>query len=80
MPYIEQNIRDILDIGEIHPVVPGDLNYVITKAVVRFLGKSPNYAMFNAAVGALECAKLELYRRMVAPYEDEKIDLNGDVY
>ena len=28
----------------------------------------------------LECAKLELYRRVAAPYEDEKIDQNGDVY
>ena len=31
-------------------------------------------------VGVLECAKLELYRRMAAPYEDEKIEDNGDVY
>jgi hypothetical protein len=30
----------------------------------------------------LECAKLELYRRIVAAYEDEKIadPENGDVY
>jgi hypothetical protein len=31
-------------------------------------------------VGALECAKLELYRRLAAPYEDQKIKLNGDAY
>jgi hypothetical protein len=30
-------------------------------------------------IGMLECAKLELYRRSVANYEDEKILENGDV-
>ena len=34
----------------------------------------------NAIIGALECAKLELYRRVAAPYEDDKIIENGDVY
>ena len=29
---------------------------------------------------ALECAKLELYRRLAAPYEDEKRKETGDVY
>lgn len=30
--------------------------------------------------GALECCKLEFYRRVAVPYEDRKIKLNGDVY
>lgn len=30
--------------------------------------------------GAIECAKLEFYRRVAAPYEDKKIAENGDVY
>ena len=34
----------------------------------------------NAAIGVLECAKLELYRRVVAMYEDGKIKENGDVF
>ena len=41
-------------------------------------GKS--YSVMNEIVGALECAKLEMYRRIYAPYEDEKIEANGDVY
>jgi len=28
----------------------------------------------------LECSKMELYRRIAAPYEDDKSRLNGDVY
>ena len=35
--------------------------------------------MFSA-IGALEAAKLEFYRRVVAPYEDQKMLDNGDVY
>lgn len=61
--------------------VPGGvLNYLVTELAIAWLGPTPNYERFNAAVGALECAKLELYRRMIAPYEDKKIAENGDVY
>ena len=58
----------------------GVLNYLITSAVDAWLGDKPNYTRFNAAIGVLECAKLELYRRLVAPYENGKIKVNGDVY
>jgi len=33
----------------------------------------------NDAIGALEGAKLELYRRVISKYEDKKIMENGDV-
>ena len=58
---------------------PGTLNYIITRLVHWWLGDNPNYERYNAAIGVLECAKLELYRRKVSPYEDEKINENGDV-
>jgi hypothetical protein len=32
------------------------------------------------AVGAIECCKLEFYRRVAVPYEERKIKTNGDVY
>ena len=32
------------------------------------------YQNVNAIIGALECAKLELYRRLIAPYEDTKVE------
>ena len=38
------------------------------------------YYHYNQLIGVLECAKLELYRRLVTPYEDIKITDNGDVY
>lgn len=59
---------------------PGELNYVVTQLILAYLGPYPHYSNFNDIMGVLECAKQELYRRMIAPYEDEKIEENGDVY
>ena len=39
-----------------------------------------SYTSINAAVGALECAKLECYRRIAEPYEDAAKEKNGDVF
>lgn len=30
-------------------------------------------------IGALEATKLEIYRRLIGPYEDTKLKKNGDV-
>jgi hypothetical protein len=82
MPYLRQTYREGYgnDLGVRARYFPGDLNYVITKIVRDYLGNVPTYADFTAAIGVLESAKLELYRRMIAPYEDQKLKENGDVY
>ena len=80
MPYISKTDREELENGDL-PVNAGELNYLISTLVDEFMlehGKS--YSVMNEIVGALECAKLEMYRRICAPYEDEKIEANGDVY
>lgn len=60
---------------------PGELNYKLTKLVLKYLDTlGESYTTINGAVGALECCKLELYRRLAVPYEDKKIVANGDVY
>ena len=60
---------------------PGELNYAITMLCKDYLDNAGHsYTMYNEVIGVLECAKLELYRRLAAPYEDEKIKENGDVY
>lgn len=56
----------------------GCLNYTITELIDHLY--ECNYKDLNAAIGVLECCKLELYRRVIAPYEDTKIVENGDVY
>lgn len=82
MPYINTERRGELWSGTAKELMnnPGELNYKLTVTVLEYLGHTPNYERFDAAIGALECCKLELYRRMVVPYEDRKIVENGDVY
>jgi hypothetical protein len=80
MPYITQQARDKLDAGTRPPATPGELNYKITQILLDFVGNYADYARYNAVIGVLRCAELELYRRLVAPYEDEKKEIHGDVY
>jgi hypothetical protein len=90
MPYIDKARRPQLDPtlalpdGGL-PISPaqnaGELNFQITKLADQFVKMNgSNYTAINAAIGALECAKLELYRRVAAPYESTKLAQNGDVY
>jgi hypothetical protein len=78
VPYIPHYDREWAQLSQRNE---GELNYAITRLCNEYLIKNgKSYGNFNAVVGVLECAKLELYRRMVAPYEDQKKELNGDVY
>lgn len=93
MPYIKQEKRVVLDSG-VRQVVDGlrqlesddpnnnfegNVNYAITAILVAAYGKT-SYRDINDVVGALECCKLEFYRRRAAAYEDQKAFENGDVY
>ena len=82
MPYIKEHIRININEtgGDLGVDCAGDLNYFLTKTILHYLGTHYNYQKINDVIGALECCKLELYRRLVAPYEDIKIKENGDVY
>lgn len=60
---------------------PGELNFQISALAVQYLAEHGlNYEVLNDVLGAIEGAKLEFARRVVAPYEDHKIADNGDVY
>jgi len=65
-----------------HEEIPvGELNYIISAMVADLLENfGLNYSNGNKLMGVLECAKLELYRRVLAPYENQKVIDNGDVY
>ena len=89
MPYITKERRERIDkdlnelINSLNALnaVDGDLNYVFTSLLDRVLDlKNTKYSKINTAVGALECTKLELYRRRATEYENEKPKINGDVY
>jgi len=85
MPYIKPEDREkfhsLLDAMHLTSIkTAGELNFLITCLVHSFLAKTDRkYQNFNDALGALEGAKLELYRRAIASYEEKKIKENGDV-
>jgi len=91
MPYIKQENRQQIDEIIELAVTPfgigsmlkdaGEINYVITQILLGYVEKmGVRYRHINEVMGAIECAKLELYRRLAGPYEDRKIEENGDVY
>lgn len=85
MPYINEEARKELDLVSLDSVgamieTTGELNYAITTIITDFLAEAGvTYGSINAVVGVLECAKLELYRRLAVPYENVKQMENGDV-
>lgn len=85
MPYIAKDKRQefvkfVESMKDVNMTCAGDLNYLVTMLTHRYLNQEPeSYARYNDVVGVLEGAKLELYRRHVAEYEDEKVKENGDV-
>jgi hypothetical protein len=83
MPYIKHADRErfnkVLWAAE-PPFHAGELNYLLTRILHAYIfERGESYATYNEVIGALECAKLELYRRKVAKYEDAKITENGDL-
>jgi hypothetical protein len=90
MPYIKMEERKILysalenlieTMNTTDLMDAGHLNYIISTLLNAKLQISGcNYKQLNELIGVLECAKLELYRRVAAPYEDTKKQQNGEVY
>lgn len=83
MPYIDNEARNRVQVvfsPKGSPQNAGELNYYFTVVVRRYLKEHGfNYQHINDCIGALEGCKLELYRRTAAPYEDNKIEENGDI-
>jgi hypothetical protein len=58
----------------------GVFNYFIHKLVKEYIKRfGENYNAYKEIIGEIEAAKLELYRKMVVPYEEHKERENGDV-
>ncbi len=75
MPYIKKDRR-----GSKIALSPGDLNYQITCACLKYVKNNKlSYQTINDIIGALESAKMELYRRVAVPYERNKMAMNGDL-
>lgn len=91
MPYILSDKRNELDVSiatlidslrQLESDDPdndmgGNLNYTFTKILMTCFGT--RYREMAQAVSVLEMAKLEYYRKVAAPYEDQKEFENGSV-
>lgn len=87
MPYIPSDDRPQID-ELVQPLAAhlkglplekqdGALNYAVTKILKELY--PPKYFNYNRAMGVLSSIQSEWYRRDVVPYEDKKIQENGDV-
>lgn len=84
MPYIKPSLRgdidDCIKLYAYHLKPDGRLNYFLTKLFLTYMRVyGMRYGQAKQFLAELEMAKMEIYRRYVAPYEDEKIKENGDV-
>jgi len=85
MPYISEESKEKVDRGLVALQLSelecaGDLNYAIHQVIAKYIqSNNVSYQTYNDIVGVLDCAKMEIYRRLVAKYEDAKVEENGDV-
>ena len=88
MPYIKPELRPsciraadaVIDECRFNNWNAGVLNYILSRIVWQWFRESHNYATVNSIGGVLRCVWDEFYRRHAGPYDDEKKELNGDVY
>lgn len=87
MPYLIQTSRErvdeeLMELGiQWAPENAAELNFAVSSFIAKHLEtQGVSYSAINEMIGALECAKLELYRVLASPYEDTKMQQNGGVY
>jgi hypothetical protein len=82
MPYIKQDRRDtcdrvVVEMDQVRVKADGDLNYILYKYCKYHV--QPSYNNYKNFCGELRQCATEIERRILAAYEDEKIEENGDV-
>ena len=82
MPYIDARKRPALDeivsdMWAAEVKADGDLNYILYAFCKRCI--NPSYNNYKNFCGELRQCATEIERRLLGPYEDSKIEENGDV-
>jgi len=82
MPYIKPERRTICDevvneMVDCEIKADGDLNYILYKYCQNHI--KPSYNNLKNFCGELRQCATEIERRLLAPYEESKIEENGDV-
>lgn len=79
MPYIKPELRHMPESAADFETV-GQLNYHVTMMWLCYLdAHGLSYQTINDIIGALAASSAEFQRRVAAPYEDQKIEENGDI-
>lgn len=88
MPYIHPEVRQYFNesIDDLvknlktmsHSDQCGCFNYIMYR-MAKHLSRDGGYAIMSGFRGAMHDSADEFYRRIMVPYEDEKINENGDV-
>lgn len=87
MPYIKQEDRAKIDhyamdrlSEEIQKGGPGVANFIISRILWKAydIQDAPSYKKYNEVMGVLSAAQAELARRF-GPYEQKKLEENGDI-
>ena len=60
-------------------VVNGDMRYNKLQAVVEAISEARHYVSEKPLMALLTCVENEFYRRVVVPFEQKKIENNGDL-
>jgi hypothetical protein len=77
MPYLAEKVREELTRGR-RPTTVGELNFILTWQLESYwFQRGESYQTYNDLLGAIEGAKLELYRTLIGPYESSKALMNG---
>lgn len=86
MPYISPKVRKELEeelenlLHVLKDKALGDFTYVLYCIVNTYVEeRAKSFHTYADVIGMLEATKLEFFRRAVSPYEDRKIEENGDV-
>lgn len=81
MPYVKDRefLDSVVDKIDFNELGCGDMAYLITRVLLGFT-QDVSYERYALAIGVLETVKAEFYRREVVPYEEEKCEMNGDVF
>lgn len=84
MPYITQerrrHLNNAIDWQKLLPGNAGELNYLVSVICAEYVAKKGlKYSVLAEVQSALHGAMDEFNRRIVGPYEDTKIEENGDI-
>ena len=84
MPYIRNEDKSkfdksLLELPDIK--TDGELNYLLTQLAIKYCDSHDLcYQTFADVMSAFSGADKEFYRRVIAPYEQQKISQNGDCF